>query len=392
MADSTLVVRKGQLRDAVSRHQGYGNSAPAGGTTDGDIIDGLVDDGQRKFYFGSGYDWSFLKPIQSISVWPTTASTLDEAPAAIASTVSGTHTATITLTVAEAIFTVGMIGETVTIDGTDNTIIGFTSSTVVTISTAITKSSNETVTVNASTVTVDDATFYDSGIGHDLTIDTTDYQVLTVTSTLVAIVSGIATAHANETATTMTADGDYRLPDNYGGINGRITFSGSTIYPSISIGSENDIRSFRQTSNPVTGRPIQAAITPLASDGSAGQRFALSLYPAPEQLYTLKYQVNILPDSVTTNEQLYGGAQHGLTIKEACLSEAEQQGDRESGIHTARYQELLRASIARDGKDHAPDTLGYNYNPTNQGQSGRRCSYIQSTPVQVLYNGTNVII
>ena len=87
------------------------------------------------------HEWSFLKPIATINIWPTVSTTLDGAPTQDAtSTVSGAHAATTTLTVAGAIFESWMVGETITIDSVANIISSVTSSTVCVVETAITES------------------------------------------------------------------------------------------------------------------------------------------------------------------------------------------------------------------------------------------------------------
>lgn len=127
MAESTLSLTYTDLMKEVNYFLGYGRVAT---DTDG-VVDPLVQSGYRQFLYPppvggqkSSYQWRFLRPVDSIIVWPTVA-----VNSGVTVTQSGT-----TLTATSASFYPSMIGKTVEITSeTDVTITAYTSSTVVTV-------------------------------------------------------------------------------------------------------------------------------------------------------------------------------------------------------------------------------------------------------------------
>lgn len=190
-----------------------------------------------------------------------------------------------------------------------------------------------------------------------------------------------------ETLTTVSGTGDYDLPDDYGGYEGRWTFASNLNYPDIDIISESQIRTMRNM-NDSSGVPRYAAIRPKEmTSGTEGQRFEVMLYPEPAAAYVISYRkvirYNILSD---TNQYPAGGTEHGETIKESCLDVAERMMNDEAGVHHQAFMARLAASIAHDRKTNIPEYLGYNGNSPVIPIAGR--SVIRNNTIK--YNGVDI--
>ena len=153
------------------------------------------------------------------------------------------------------------------------------------------------------------------------------------------------------------------LPDDYGGVEGRVTLSapqGIQWWPLefLGIGQVYQQQALFPTT---TGRPWMCCTEPLkGTTGTQGQRSQLRVWPIPDMAYTLQLQYYVNPDYLTgANPYAYGGAQHVETILESCLAIAEQRLDDAMGVHTLKFKERLIASINMDRKSK-PQTLGYN--------------------------------
>lgn len=269
-------------------------------------INAIIDRGLRRFYYpppsaGGIHVWRFMRPVVKIQAWPTTVPTV--------TTISAYADPITTITISTGVFYPLMVGKNLvfTLTGNSYPIAGYTSSTVVTV-------------------------------------------------------TGDASAETDTDTVTITSTGDYDLPDDFGGIEGKITFDQDEAYRSLPIVGEGSIRALRQ--NNVSARePDRAAIRPkaYAVSASEGQRFELMLWPVPDQVYNLTYRYNAIPNKISaTNEYPLGGMIHGETILESCLAMAEHTMDDQQGIHAARFQELMAASIAFDRQAMTPEFFGYN--------------------------------
>lgn len=162
------------------------------------------------------------------------------------------------------------------------------------------------------------------------------------------------------TLTTVADDYDYDLPDDYGALDGPLTYAAETEYPHIRITDELHIRQMRQT-HVSSGEPRFAAVRPKASDGTTGQRFEMLLWPTPDEAYVLSYRYMIAGSAITSDAPYpLGGSVHAETIKAACRAAAEMHLEDVHGQYWNDYMMMLRASIENDRRYHAPDTLGYN--------------------------------
>lgn len=159
---------------------------------------------------------------------------------------------------------------------------------------------------------------------------------------------------------TVVDDDEYDLPDNFGYINGSLTFAPEDDGDDCRIISEANIRNMQQQHSTITGRPQYAATRPKTSDGTTGQRYELLVFPTPDAVYTLTAECVLLPNKITAaNPYPLGGMIHAETILQFCLWVAEERKNDTVGHHKAAALELLQTSISRD-KEHTQHYFGYN--------------------------------
>jgi hypothetical protein len=176
--------------------------------------------------------------------------------------------------------------------------------------------------------------------------------------------------------TLASAASTVNLPDDFGGVEGRVTVStagvGVAWWPLDTVGLGTIVE--RQAAYPTTtGRPCLCAVEPIkGTTASAGQRWRLRLWPRSDQAYTLQLEYYVSPDALTTNlPYVYGGTAHAETVLESCLAVAEQRVDDSAGVHTAKFAERLLASIGMDRK-LKPQKLGYNRDNSDLRDRQRR--------------------
>lgn len=333
MSEPTLTLQYDDLANAVSRFLGYGDVASAVGATNLARVDAVVQSGYRVFLYpplvgGKAHRWSFLRPTTTINVWPSLAGNLTVPPS---------------------------------------------------------------YSSPSTTLTASSGLFYPSVVGQSIALTqgtTTTSYVIThyVSSTQVKVAGDLHLIYVAATTWAITATGDFRLPDDYGAIQGTLTHGSQVGYRALQIVGENQIRDLRQ-SGTSSGVPRCAAIIPVSNDGSAGQRFNLMVWPTPDAVYSLAYRYHALMNKLSTAAASYplGGAKHAQTILESCLAQAELSMNDEQGVHSAAYAVLLASSIAMDQTDHSPETLGYNgdlsgsVSPGDRGRAGH-----------ITYNGTQI--
>ena len=308
MAESTLSVDYDDLREEIAYFLGYGRSSANWSADQTSTISSVLKSGLRQFYNpprlpsdASAHQWNFMYPVTTLTTGSTTG-TMD-------------GTATTTLTATTSVFEARMANPdsdfpttvTFTTSGTSYTISGYTSGTVVTL-------------------------------------------------------SSTASAEASGDTFTISSQRDYDLPDNFGAIHGKITYSSTNNYSSIPIIGEGQIRDLRRGAT-ITSFPTHCAIRPKTTDGTNGQRFEIMFYPAPDASYVLSYAYTPLTDVLdATYKYPYGGEIHGETILCSCLAVAEQRLEDQKGVKWQDFMDKLQTSIDLDRKNWTPETLGYNHN------------------------------
>jgi hypothetical protein len=161
------------------------------------------------------------------------------------------------------------------------------------------------------------------------------------------------------TFATVASQEDYDLPDNFGSIDGRITFEAGKMYPPIEMRSEGQIRALREAQNG-NGVPQYYSVRWKSSTGISGQRAELLLWPAPDAVYTLSYKYAVLPNALSAdNPWPLGGEEHAETILQSCRAAADRRINGRHGEEWDLFITMLRSSILRDSR-LAPESLGYN--------------------------------
>lgn len=323
MAESTLSLQRSDLRTVVGDFLGYGTDQANYASAKSSEVDRYIDSGMREFY--GAHDWEFLKPIASLTLWNNIA--VDSGD-----TVTGVHSGgSTTLTVTGATpFTASMIGASIVIT------------------------------------------------------DTGTFTITSVTSSTVAVVSGNATCSGKTFS--MTATGDYRLPDDFGGLIGPLTYPAEEGYEGVvQIVPDHIIRARRQTGQ-VTGYPQLGAILPVAQSSTAttGQRFNLRLWPTPDGDYVLSFRYRVNADNLTSsNTHPYGGQPYAECLRWFCLYAAcVFVGDQRLESVERQRDRLLAAAMQQDSRQR-PESLGLMRESHERGARWTR-------NVTVTLNGTEI--
>lgn len=312
MAESTYYIDNSDLRSAamhVLRMTGAYSDLSAG---DAAKVDQSIEVGGRLLLTpepteipGLGvvpsHQWSWLKPTASLIVWPT------QEPASGATiTTAGTTTVTSS---GSTWYSPSMIGKSLV---------------------AYTDDSNETLVGTVGTIA-------------------------SISGSTVTLVANAAVA--NDTYRWgIEANGAYRLPDNFGGIEGQeLAFTaGSNQWFGIPVVSEAQIRE-AQGAVERTGRPLWAATRPQSHSQTAGQRWEILVYPTPEQVYTLEVPYLAIPDAVSASLTYPGGgALVGELWRAAVMAAAEREFlDERASHYQTLFARRLAAAIAQDLRLHS---------------------------------------
>jgi len=155
------------------------------------------------------------------------------------------------------------------------------------------------------------------------------------------------------TVDTVADQGEIELPADFGRLIGDVYFSPETGYPSIPQVTQGDILRFRQK-NAESARPQLVAIRFKEGTGTTGQRQEVMFYPTPDAVYTLHYQYEAFPYSLSYDRPYpLGGAKFSEVILESCLAVAEQRADNMQGTHYQRFAQLLADAVMRDQRHKA---------------------------------------
>ena len=331
------------------------------------MIKAYVNGGIRMFLNDAPPEgWRFQQPTASVVLWPTSTSTANGAPVFVTTSAVTVHTSmfydsmvghnlafTVTSTadgvptytsasdttvvnVDDAIFAVGLVGQTVTFSATGNsyTIIGYTDTTTVTVEgDASDEADGDTVTIAR------------------------NYVIASVTSVLVAVVTGDASGEADGATVTVTANGNYTLPSTFGGeYLGPISYAaGENPGVSIQWSSEGEVRRLRENAGSQTGYPMLAAVR----KSSVARRWELVVYPTSGGDYTVEFPYELYFTALSADGDLHpAGAHYDEAIMAACEGYAEMKGeDRLAGRMQYYEQKALPAAYRRNRRS-APRRLG----------------------------------
>lgn len=175
------------------------------------------------------------------------------------------------------------------------------------------------------------------------------------------------------------------LPDDFGGLEGKITVSTatSTVCESLRIVNPGILSQLFAQQADATGIPQAAALIPIkGTSQTEGQRSQLYLYPTADAAYTLTLQYYVLPNYLDTyHPYAYGGASHSETIMAACKMAYEESRNNMFGVWAVKFKERLAASISLDRRQK-PQDFGYN----GDSSDGMDRRYMRQ-PATVTYNG-----
>ena len=112
-------------------------------------------------------------------------------------------------------------------------------------------------------------------------------------------------------------------------------------------------------SNAEFDRPVFYSVRTSTFDPTVGSRKVLVLYPAPDQVYTLRVPMILRPVLVDgTNIYPIGGEMLSQVILEACLASAEHNFEEREHVHEAQYMKLIERAIMDDQERSSPTSLG----------------------------------
>lgn len=120
--------------------------------------------------------------------------------------------------------------------------------------------------------------------------------------------------------------------------------------------------------NPEFDRPAFYSVRTVTFDATVGSLKVLALYPAPDQVYTLRVPMILRPVLLDgTNIYPIGGEVLSQVILEACLAAAEHNFEEREHVHEKRFMELIGLAIRDDQDRSSPTSLG-----PDMGDRGRR--------------------
>lgn len=341
MAEPTLNLTTGALKSEIGYFLGFGRDSNAWDAEQTATVKSVLESGLRQVYhppvvgpLTKPHEWSFLRPMATMQVFPPQSGTISASP---------------------------------TYDAGNN----------------------------QSTVTAATGTFYPEMVGLSLKFTTSgnSYTIKSYTSATVVLVKGDASGEAAQGWSVDPTVLGFRLPDNFGGLDTDITIEDNqTYYNTIKLTGEARMRALKQATSITSSRPRWAALRPEAPD-AGGQRWRLLIWPEPDQLYTLQYRYNINLET-TTNDNDYpvGGLPFAELYLESCLAIAEQRIDDTATLHTERFMRCLLTAIERDNAQFAQEHFGYNgdgsdWRSSRRGRFGRWGRYGYDDGVVVNYDG-----
>lgn len=222
--------------------------------------------------------------------------------------------------------------------------------------------STGTVTVASGVVTLADGTFPSWAAQGSIAIPTGTFMVSTRdTDNQLTLVDTSVNAAAGTTYTLGRTI--YDMPSDFAEIDGPLIYATGQSVLRNRVDRTSEHQLLMNLAFEITpSYPRIYAIRPKAIDMSAVTAYEMLLCPTPDAVYALFYRYSVAIPALdgTTNTTPPGGDQYGELYLEACLAAAEQKLHDTKGLHSARFIEVLIASVSRDRKALCPDTLGVN--------------------------------
>jgi hypothetical protein len=240
----------------------------------------------------------------------------------------------------------------------------------------------------SSTITATAASFHPAMTSHDFVFGTsgTGYNITSVTSTTVCVVTGDASTEATGDTFTITADGDYDLPDDFAAMCGPMTFEETDGTMAVQMRAEQDIRTMRMATM-ADSRPRHGATRWKAGTGAAQQRAELLLWPVPDGDYTLYYSYDVAPVKLdSTNLYPLGGLHMGEAVKAAAIYAAAKHHGEATDADWGDFQAALTAAIQADAQSVRADNLGRS-SGWSRSVGTSRAGMRYDSGIQATYNG-----
>ena len=196
-----------------------------------------------------------------------------------------------------------------------------------------------------STVTAETAMFYPSMVGKSVTFGATgkSYVIASYTSSTIVVVTGNASGEADEDAITVTADGDYLLPDDFGQLLSPPVYEPDTCALRLVARTNAEIDILRSQSDDAGGYATDFCIAPVEFSETAGQQHNLRVWPTPGTTANVMLHMLLVPGKLEDDaDNLPGGVLHSLTIRDAALAENEIRTGLVNGQFFNRYRGLDR--------------------------------------------------
>lgn len=200
------------------------------------------------------------------------------------------------------------------------------------------------------------------------TFEDQTFRIKRYTSPTVVVLAGDASAALDAHQYSITANGDYTLPRDFGGPHGGpITFGPDTNhYTTVEWSDESAVRSMRSVTSDTTGFPIAIAVK-LADSVQTGdrRRYVLATYPTPHSQFTVQFKYNIHFDKlVDVGESPPSPVVHDETLRAACRAVVERDINREIDGPDWLYYTGKRLPASKDADSRSgPRRLGYFGNP-----------------------------
>lgn len=166
------------------------------------------------------------------------------------------------------------------------------------------------------------------------------------------------------TLTLADGDGSLELPDDFGGMEGRVTVSSSdsSNFCPVSFVGVGQVYERFIANEDATGFPVLVCHEPVKGTGhNRSSRGRLKFFPTADADYTIRFAYYLLADCLTdAYPYAYGGAAHAETLLEGCKAAAELTlDDIANGPHEQMFQQRLVASVNQDRR-LKPQLMGYN--------------------------------
>lgn len=187
----------------------------------------------------------------------------------------------------------------------------------------------------------------------------------------------------------------YDLPRDFAQLYGPLTHStqGSSLYPAIQFVGEHIIRQLLQRQE-TTARPDRAAIRVKEKGERTPTTYEMLLWPVPDGSYTIDYRYRVNPDTSEADSlpalvdsiDLHGGDRFSELYLEAAFLAADEMMGTKRSVHEERFIRAVMNSVGSDRLTSAPDSMGYNGDPSSRRQwTGDWHEYDENV---VTYNGS----